>query len=131
MRRVFAKGVRRKAPGSMNKTEARYSALLAERVAKGEVERFRYEALKLRLAVNTHYTPDFLVLLTDGTMELHEVKGGFIHDDGSRIKLKVAASLFPEFVFRQATYRNKAEGWVVEEVEPEAGERDQSAGELF
>lgn len=123
IRRVFAKGVRRRAPGTMNKTEERYAALLA---ARQDIERWRYEGLKLRLAPNTHYTPDFYVLLRDGTVELHEVKGGFIHDDGSTIKLKVAASAYPEFVFRRCTYRNKAEGWVIEEIRPEQGETDPS-----
>ena len=34
------------------------------------------------------------MLLANGELEVHEVKGGFITDDG-RVKVKVAAELFP------------------------------------
>jgi len=51
-------------------------------------------------------------MLTDGRLEVHEVKGGFITDDG-RVKLKIAAEHFPaQFYLCQ-----KARGaWTVEAV---------------
>jgi hypothetical protein len=88
----------------MNQTEAAYSRYLDERMQLGEIVGYRFEAYKLRLADNTHYTPDFVVQLPDGTIEIHEVKacrasGGFLCEDDAKVKIKVAAEMYPEFVF--------------------------------
>jgi hypothetical protein len=77
----------------MNKLETAYAALLEVRRAAGEVAWFAYEGIKLKLAPATFLTPDFIVMLTGGEIELHEVKG-FMEDDAA-VKLKVAATLFP------------------------------------
>ena len=37
---------------------------------------YRFEGVKLRLADNTFYTPDFAVMSAAGTMEMHEVSPG-------------------------------------------------------
>ena len=79
--------------GAMNKTESAYANVLEMRKRAGEVEWYAFEGMKFRLADNTFYTPDFSVMLTSGQVELHEVKG-FWTDD-ARVKIKVAASLFP------------------------------------
>jgi hypothetical protein len=99
-----AKGRRRFEPGRMNKLESQFAAHLDLRKAAGEVAGWWFEALKLRLADNTFYFPDFLVMLADGELELVEVKAtwstgkaGWRED--SRIKFKVAASLYPLFQF--------------------------------
>ena len=76
--------------GKMNKTEAAYDAYLTRRP---DVVWHKFEGVKLRLADNTFYTPDFAVMLDGGELQMHEVKG-FWKDD-SRVKIKVAASLFP------------------------------------
>lgn len=68
---------------------------------------FKFEGIKLRLADNTFYTPDFAVMLSTGQMELHEVKG-FWTDD-ARVKTKVAASLYP-FQIIAVTKRAKKAG---------------------
>ena len=94
--KVRARGVA-KGVGGMNKTEAAYAAHLQLRQQAGEIAWFAFEAVKLRLADKTFYTPDFAVMLADGTIEQHEVKG-FMYDDAA-VKIKVAASLYP-FVFR-------------------------------
>lgn len=100
--------------GTMNKTEAAYAALLEAQKAAGEVAWYKFEAIKLRLADNTFYTPDFAVMLRSGALEMHEVKG-FWTDDG-RVKIKVAADMHP---FRFVAIRPKAKkdggGWAVEE----------------
>lgn len=80
-------------PGEMNKTEAAYDAYLATLMAAGLVLWYKFEGLKLRLADNTFYTPDFAVVGADGVMECHEVKG-FWQDD-ARVKIKVAADIYP------------------------------------
>ncbi len=70
-----------------------------------------FEAIKLRLAAKTHYTPDFAVLLADGSFELHEVKGFWRED--ARIKIKIAAEKFP-FAFVAVTRRRKSAPWKFE-----------------
>jgi hypothetical protein len=92
---VIAKG--RKVPGTMNRTEAAYALMLQ---AKGLS--FWYEAITLKLGPDVRYTPDFLVMLPDGLLECHEVKGSFTRDD-AKAKFRVAAGLFP-FVFRMCVY---------------------------
>lgn len=83
--------------GVMNKTEARYASLLQTQKAAGQVLWWRFEGVKLRLADNTFYTPDFAVMFAGGALEMHEVKG-YMHDDAA-VKIKVAADQYP-FVFR-------------------------------
>lgn len=80
-------------PGKMNKTEQRYSLLLQDLVQRKIVAHWGFEALKLKLADRTFYTPDFMVLLCDGGIEFHEVKATWkaAHQDDSRVKIKVAA----------------------------------------
>jgi hypothetical protein len=100
--------------GVMNKTEQAYAATLDERRMAGEVAWFKFEGMKFRLADNTFYTPDFAVMLSDGALEMHEVKG-FWQDD-ARAKIKIAADLYP-FPFIAVRVRSKKEGggWSVEE----------------
>src|SRR5258708_7830819 len=88
--------------GTMNKTEAAYDAHLQEQRHAGAVLWHKFEAVKLRLADNTFYTCDFAVLSSDGVLEMHEVKG-FWQDD-ARVKIKVAAALYP-FRFVAVTAR--------------------------
>ncbi len=110
-----AKG-RIRVPGSMNKTEQRYAEILEARRLAGEILWWRFEAIALRLAEHKCFLhPDFLVMLADGTLEVHEVKGAYTArmDDGGIVKLKVAAATFP-FVFRKCTLANGS--WTIEEV---------------
>jgi hypothetical protein len=79
--------------GQMNKTEAAYGRTLELRKAAGEVLWYRFEGVKLRLADSTFYTPDYAVMLADGSLELHEVKGFW--EDDARVKIKVAAEMYP------------------------------------
>jgi hypothetical protein len=81
----------------MNKLEAAYSAELDLLLRAGEIRGWKFEAVKLRLADKTFYTPDFLVVLKDGSLEFHETKG-FWRDD-ARVKIKVAAEMYPMFRF--------------------------------
>lgn len=109
--RSFALG--RLKTGAMNQTEAAYGQHLERRKAAGEIAWYKFEGIKLRLADNTFYTPDYAVMATDGVMEIHEVKG-FWQDD-ARVKIKVAAELYP-FVFIAVKPRAKRDGggWATE-----------------
>lgn len=101
--------------GTMNKTEAAYSAHLDQLRMAGEIQWFAFEGIKLRLADNTFLTVDFFVMLKDDTLEAHDVKGSpRIVTDDARVKLKVAARFFP-FAFRMA-FPKKGGGWTIEEV---------------
>jgi hypothetical protein len=94
----------------MNKTESAYAQQLELLKRAGEIKSYKFEALKLRLADNTFYTPDFFVLSKDDVLEIHEVKG-FWQDD-ARVKIKIAAELFP---FRFKAIKRNGKGWKTEE----------------
>lgn len=79
--------------GQMNKTEEAYGKVLEMRKRAGQMLWYRFEGVKLRLADNTFYTPDFAVMANDGVMEMHEVKG-FWRDD-ARAKIKIASDMYP------------------------------------
>jgi hypothetical protein len=113
----------RHVPGTMNKTEEAYAAHLTEQVALGNIAAWMFEPIRLRLASNTHYTPDFLVQCNDATMELHEVKacrasGAFLCEDDARVKIKVAAELYQMFGFIMAGKlpRKSGGGWRFETI---------------
>lgn len=88
-------------PGEMNRTEAKYADYLEKQRLAGEIVKWGYEKLKLRLGQNwkTTYTPDFLVITNDLEIEFHDCKGGGGWEEDARVKIKVAAEQFPEFLF--------------------------------
>lgn len=116
----FAKHKRR-APGERNKVEADYEAHLDLLHRSGEIDGFRFEGIKLKLADNTHFTPDFIVYAADGVVELHDTKGttkkkradgskvsGPWIEEDAKLKLKIVAEQFPFRVF--AVFKT-ATGW--------------------
>jgi hypothetical protein len=96
--------------GQMNKTESAYSDHLERLRIAGEVLWYKFEGIKFRLADNTFYTPDFAVMRSDSSMEIHEVKG-FMTEDAN-VKIKVAADMYPFKFF--AVYKEK-NGWRTED----------------
>lgn len=104
--------------GVMNKTEAAYDQQLALRKHAGEIAWYAFEKVKLRLAKATFLTIDFMVLLADGSLECHEVKGRkgdrYWVEEDAKIKLKVAAEMFP-FRFL-VVWPRKGGGWCSEVV---------------
>lgn len=102
--------------GAMNKTEAAYGQHLELLKRAGEVLWYRFEGLKLRLADNTFYTPDYAVMAANGQLECHEVKG-FWQDD-ARVKIKVAAEQYPlRFIAVKAKPKKDGGGWEQEAFE--------------
>lgn len=79
--------------GKRNSMELAYERNLELLRLSGEILWYKFEAIKLRLADNTFYTPDFVVMLKDGQIQIHEVKGFWMDD--ARVKIKVAAEIFP------------------------------------
>ncbi|NHT75906.1 DUF1064 domain-containing protein [Rhizobiaceae bacterium CRRU44] len=99
--------------GERNKTEAAYELMLEDMRHAGDVLWYRFEGVKLRLADNTFYTPDFAVMLSSGQLEMHEVKG-FWQDD-ARVKIKVAADLYPfRFIAAMPLRKKDGGGWKIE-----------------
>lgn len=97
----------------MNQTEAAYARYLDTLKHAGEIAWYRFEGIKFRLADNTFYTPDFIVMLSDGCIEAHEVKG-FWTDD-ARVKIKVAADAYPfQFLAVKVKAKKQGGGWDVE-----------------
>lgn len=101
--------------GQKNKTEQAYELeVLKPAMQDGSISWYRFEGVKLRLADNTFYTPDYCVMRSDGTMEMHEVKG-FWQDD-ARVKIKVAADMYPlKFIAVKRQAKKNGGGWGIEE----------------
>jgi len=99
---------------AMNKLELAYAGHLEHRRARERtVAAFWFQPLQFWLGPDaTRYTPDFLVQLTTGHLELHETKGHWEED--ARVKIKVAAGLYPCFTFRAITRRSAGAPWTVE-----------------
>jgi hypothetical protein len=100
----------------MNGGERAYARYLDKRRMAGEIVWWAYEPLKLRLAEGAWYTPDFVIQMADGTIEIHEYKG-FMRE-AARVRLLVASDRFPFFPFRliRAIPVRQGGGFKVEDV---------------
>ena len=104
---VMAKASLSPRPSKMNKSEQAYARHLESLLRLGQIAHYKYEAVTLKLGDDCRYTADFLVIGTDGQVELHDVKArwqskGKVHiEDDARVKLSVASStVFPFFTFK-------------------------------
>jgi hypothetical protein len=77
-----------------SKLEQLYWLYLQARLKIGEIRRVDHHCERLLLGEGAWYTPDFRVIATDDTIEMHETKGGFARE-ASIVRLKVAAALHP------------------------------------
>lgn len=98
-------------PRKMNKLEARYAEYLEAQKGLGEVLWYDYEAITLRLGDDCRYIPDFLVLVRSGHLEVRETKGFW--EDDAKVKIRVAAELYPvfRFVAIQEVPKKDGGGW--------------------
>ena len=96
----------------MNKLEQAYAEDLGLLLSTGMIRRWYFESMKFRLADNTWYTPDFIVINNEGHLEAHEVKG-FLRDDAA-VKFKVAAALYAWLKWIMIKRRPKKDGggWI-------------------
>jgi len=84
-----------RAPKSdLNKTEQEYAGILAVQQLAGEITWWKAHPFNVRLADNTFYEIDFLVMLADGRLEIHETKGEYTTDKG-QMKIKLCAEVLP------------------------------------
>lgn len=113
----------------MNKTEQRYRDHLQMMVAVGKVAGFMFEPMKLRLGPDwlSTYTPDFLVVYPDGLQEMVDVKGasksagatgGAWWEEDARLKIKVAAGLYPYRFVGVHEDASEPSGWAREVFPP-------------
>lgn len=121
--------------GEMTGVERAYQGTLEARLRAQEIKAFFYEPIRLRLAPQTTYTPDFAVLVArlepirDFTrktgrpafqglcaIELVEVKpsrgnGTPYWTEDSRVKFKAAAELFGRLFTFVAVWRDQEGAW--------------------
>ncbi|OQW50628.1 MAG: hypothetical protein A4S09_02200 [Proteobacteria bacterium SG_bin7] len=100
----------RKKKGVMNSLETKYAERLSEMQLRGEILWWAYEPIKLQLAPRSSFTPDFVVQLANGEMEIHETKGFWL--DNAKTKIKIAADKFP---FRFLGVQHKHGLWQYQE----------------
>lgn len=93
----------------LNKTEWAFLNVLRSR----GLQWIGVQNITLKLADDTRYTPDFFYI-HDGRLNANEVKG-FFRDD-AKVKIKVAARLFPWIRFT-LVFKSKS-GWEYKEVKP-------------
>lgn len=97
---------------AMNKTEAAYGAHLMLQRKLGLVLWYGFEAVTIKLGNDCRFTPDFLVMLPDGRLELRDTKGlkkiktgkragqsTYHAEEDALVKARVAAANFPIPVF--------------------------------
>lgn len=113
-----------------SRLERTYSEFLTSQVYRGRIKKWLFEPITFRLGFRTSYTPDFLIELNNLEAEFHEVKGSwkgtkiqtrqgeaFIRQDESRIKIHVAARMFPLFRFVSVTQKREApKDWIHKEI---------------
>jgi len=100
--------------GERNKLEQAYEAHLELLKQAGKIQWYKFEGMTFKLAKDTRYTPDFVVMLPNGEMECHECKS--IWRDDAKIKIKVASELFPfRFVAVYANTKRDGCGFRTEE----------------
>lgn len=98
----------------LNKTEKQHHQNLLGLQRSGELMWVGVQCVTLKLGDDCRYTPDFVVIHRDGTIEANEVKG-FWRDD-ARVKIKVAARMYPWMIFT-AVSKGKG-GWEHEVIKP-------------
>lgn len=114
-KRMQAKG--RLPAGQMNESEKAYAEVLEARKRAGEVEWWVFEGIRLNLAPRTTLTPDFVVMLAGGELQLHDVKGAkAIIQEDAKVKMKVARAKFPFALFYVFPPKRKGGEWTLEEV---------------
>lgn len=110
--KLLSRGLRRQR-GEMNAAEKAYASALN---ADENVHSWWFEPFSLQLShpaegQPARYTPDFLVLMTDGTTFVDDVKAAKGFDDKAAIvRIKAAAEQYPLWIFRTVYRRRVKDG---------------------
>lgn len=78
-------------------------------IADPSVVKVYFRSVKLRLSDNSFYTPDFMVIHTDGSVEFHGTQ------EDSKIRLKMAAATHHWAIFKFVNVKNRRGGSVIVE----------------
>jgi hypothetical protein len=89
--------------------ERDYAAHLNLRKAAGEIAWWEHHLLTINLDAKTKYKPDFIVGMTDGSIEVHEVKGFERRDAVPRFRWAAQRCPWMRFVM----VRKVSKGWEV------------------
>lgn len=106
----------------LNRLERSFAEYLTLQQAAGQVAWWRFEAIRLRLGEAdgstraVFYTPDFLVMRPDGALEVYETKGHW--REAAKLRIEVAASMFPFPFFAVYADRRQSSGFRIEAVDP-------------
>jgi hypothetical protein len=101
------------AKGKMNGTEKAYAQRLEVLKHDGAIIDWKFHVLRVRLADNTYYEPDFIVMTAERELQIHETKGSFTTDKG-QIKVKLCAEVLPWFRVFKCSKQNDG-SWVIQE----------------
>jgi len=93
--------------GEMNNTERRWAKRLD---ASDEVLWWAYETVRVRYGDGGWHSPDFVLCRLDGSLEVHETKGGHMTDAG-RTRFKAAAKALPVARWLMVMQRGKRQPW--------------------
>jgi hypothetical protein len=89
--------IRASLPRGMNKLEKRYADHLDFLKRGGEITAWWYECVRFRIGAGAQYKPDFIVLLPDGKIEVHETKG--FRREAAMVRIKAAAERYAPIPF--------------------------------
>lgn len=92
----------------MNRTEMAYANHLEHRRLAGEILWWGFHIFRVPLADRSWYTPDFVVQLPDGSLEVHEVKG-WATEQHAKLQIKWASQVWPVMPFR--CFTKDGSGW--------------------
>lgn len=110
--------------GEPSKVERDYGSRLESMRMAGELRAIQPQPEAIELGHRCSYTCDWQLVLADGSVEWHEVKGRkgsrpWFRDDGARVKVRVAARLLAQRDSPVALYvvwPRKGGGWCSERV---------------
>jgi len=95
--------------GVMNSSEERYARdVLDPMIAAGELHEWLFEPVTFRLGHDARFTPDFLLVYPDGSLELVDFKGH--QEEAALVRVKAAASRYPWFAWSIVNRRRRADG---------------------
>lgn len=101
-------------PRGMNAWERQRAQELEARKRAGDIDGWEFEGIRVKLADGTWYKPDFLVW-KGRDVYLEEIKGRM--REAARVRLNVAARLYPMFRFMLLRRHRGETGWHVTEVQ--------------
>jgi len=103
--------------GERNKTESAYELFLESQKQAGEILWYAFEGMTFKLAKDTRYTPDFVVMKANGELECREIKGAkAIFQCDAKAKIKIASEMFPiRFIAVFPIAKKLGGGWEIQE----------------